>query len=79
MGPIRNPNWSTSGMRVTLSYLALSNNNSLTLKRICYILAFLDILQPSKSRTLDEGPIFDCKYFVISKKQKCYSEKKKPT
>jgi membrane protein YdbS with pleckstrin-like domain len=21
MGPIRNPNWSTSGMRVTLSYL----------------------------------------------------------
>ena len=22
MGPIRNPNWSTSGMRVTLSYLA---------------------------------------------------------
>ena len=23
MGPIRNPNWSTSGMRVTLSYLAL--------------------------------------------------------
>ena len=23
MGPIRNPNWSTSGMRVTLSYLEL--------------------------------------------------------
>ena len=23
MGPIRNPNWSTSGMRVTLSYLLL--------------------------------------------------------
>ena len=22
MGPIRNPNWNTSGMRVTLSYLA---------------------------------------------------------
>ena len=24
MGPIRNPNWSTSGMRVTLSYLLTS-------------------------------------------------------
>jgi hypothetical protein len=24
MGPIRNPNWSTSGTRVTLSYLSLS-------------------------------------------------------
>ena len=23
MGPIRNPNWSTSGVRVTLSYLGL--------------------------------------------------------
>ena len=23
MGPIRNPNWSTSGMRVTLSYLRM--------------------------------------------------------
>ena len=23
MGPIRNPNWSTSGMRVTLSYLLM--------------------------------------------------------
>ena len=25
MGPIRNPNWSTSGMRVTLSYLITAN------------------------------------------------------
>ena len=27
MGPIRNPNWSTSGMRVTLSYLIIDENN----------------------------------------------------
>ena len=28
MGPIRNPNWSTSGMRVTLSYLDFVVNAS---------------------------------------------------
>ena len=27
MGPIRNPNWSTSGMRVTLSYLGETDNH----------------------------------------------------
>ena len=27
MGPIRNPNWSTSEMRVTLSYLIIDENN----------------------------------------------------
>jgi hypothetical protein len=26
MGPIRNPNWSTSGMRVTLSYLTFNEH-----------------------------------------------------
>ena len=27
MGPIRNPNWITSGMRVTLSYLIIDESN----------------------------------------------------
>jgi hypothetical protein len=40
MGPIRNPNWSTSGMRVTLSYLHLVMHNSFFLRyniNVCLI------------------------------------------
>ena len=40
MGPIRNPNWSTNGMRVTLSYLAFG---------MMVLLAFSGISSPDPS------------------------------
>ena len=46
MGPIRNPKWSTSGMRVTLSYLPDQYCSSAVLTRIINLFAPSAIVGP---------------------------------
>ena len=54
MGPIRNPNWSTSGMRVTLSYLYM---NVIDLLQLLTDNRLLRMVVLSRQMTTDSFPL----------------------